>query len=106
MATANLIHLSKTIDDNGLITINWSADGVESGGVTYNITLLVLPNETTPATPLKGIKFLAQIDGGNEEPLEFQSADLGCMLALRAEDGETIAVWRGGPTRLNLYTPA
>jgi hypothetical protein len=141
MAVPNTIHLAKTIDDDGLITINWSADGVESGGITYNITLLVSHNENTPATPLKGVKFIAQLNEDNsEEPLGFQGPEYGCMLAMRTEDGETIAVehmangvaaahqifvpvaegnvsmlltanhsiavWRGGPTRLNLYTVA
>ena len=134
MATPNFIHLAKTIDPDGIITIDFVADGIQVGNTTLNAAVQVERNGDDPSIPLRGIRL--QSDG---EPLEFSTSDQAWMFTVRTADGDaievvhmdggtdaaeqifvpvaednvsmmltanhSIGVWRGGPTRLNLYTP-
>ena len=132
MATPNFRHLDKTIDADGIITIDLSTDGLQTGNEVYNAAVQVARNGVDPTIPLRGIRLLT--DG---DPLEFNSTDQAWMFTARSADGDaievvhmdggtaaaeqifvpvveanmlltanhSIALWRGGPTRLNLYTP-
>ena len=132
MATPNFLHIDKTIDADGIITVDFVNDGIESGGVVLNAAILVSRNGGDPTIPLRGIRLLT--DGS---PLEFSTAYQAWMFTVRTADGDaievvhmdggtdtaeqifvpvvegnmwltgnhTINVWRGGPTRSNLYTP-
>lgn len=133
MATPNFVHIEKTIDDDGIIVVDFINDGIESGGEVYNAAIQVGLNGSDPTTPLNGIRL--ESDG---EPLEFFSSSQAWMFTLRAADGQgfrvthldgdtdpveqiripyinddavvaenhVFGIWRnGGPTRLNLYIP-
>ena len=132
MTTPNFLHISKTIDADGLITVDFANDGIEVGNVVLNAAILVSRNVGDPTIPLRGIRLET---GGS--PLEFSTAYQSWMYTLRTADGDAIVVehmdgstdaveqiwipvtegnmlltanhtinlWRGGPTRSNLYTP-
>lgn len=133
MATPNFIHIEKTIDSDGIITVDFANDGIEVGNVVLNAAILVSRNGGDPTIPLRGIRLLT---GGS--PLEFSTAYQSWMYTLRTNDGDAIEVvhmdggtdavdqiwisitedsmwltanhsfnlWRlGGPSRSNLYTP-
>ena len=133
MATPTFIHLDKTIDADGIITIDFETDGIQVGNDNLHAAVQVARNVGDPAIPLRGIRLLA----GPGDPLEFNNGDQAWMFTIRTDDGDTIevvhmhvgtdaaeqifvpvveddmlltanhsiALWRGGPTRLNLYTP-
>jgi hypothetical protein len=132
MATPNFLHIDKILDADGIITVDFANDGIESGGVVLNAAIQVARNVGDPTIPLRGIRLET---GG--DPLEFSNSDQAWMFTIRADDGDAIEVvhmdggtdaaeqiwvpviegnmlltanhaidlWRGGPTRMNLYTP-
>jgi hypothetical protein len=133
MATPNFIHIDKTIDADGIITVDFANDGIEVGDKVLNAAILVSRNGGDPTIPLRGIRLLT--DGS---PLEFSTAYQSWMFTVRTADGDaievvhmdggtdaaeqifvavvegnmwltanhTINLWcLGGPTRSNLYTP-
>jgi hypothetical protein len=133
MATPNFLHIAKTIDADGIITINFTTDGIQSGNDVYHAAVQVARNGSDPTIPLRGIRLLADVG----DPLQFSNSDQAWMFTVRTDDGDAIEVvhmdvgtdaseqifvpvtegnmlmtanhttdlWRGGPIRMNLYTP-
>jgi len=132
MTTPNFLHIAKTIDADGIITIDFTGDGLQTGSEVLHAAIQVSRNGGDPTIPLRGIRLLT---GG--APLEFSNGDQAWMFTMRSADSDaievvhmdggtdaveqifvpvveanmwltanhTINLWRGGPTRSNLYTP-
>ena len=76
MATPNFLHLDKTIDSDGIITINFTADGIQSGNEVFHAAIQVARNGSDPTIPLRGIRLLADVG----DPLQFNSSSQACPI--------------------------
>jgi len=133
MATPNFLHLDKEIDADGIITVDLSTDGLQLGNDIYNAAIQVARNGVDPTIPLRGIRLLAgpteplqfnnadqawmftarsadgdaievvHMDGGNAVAEQIFVPGVEANMLLTAN--HAIDLWRGGPTRMNLYTP-
>jgi hypothetical protein len=131
MATPNVVVVEKTVDDtDGTIEIDFVTDLIEVGSDAYNANIIITPSLVSP---LKGIRLLSNGEPlGFSEAYQswlflIRAAD-GTAVLVSHMDGGTPAeeqifipvledtaiiagnhvfgLWRGGPTRLNLYIPA
>ena len=133
MATPNFIHLEKTIDADGVIEVDFATDGIQVGNDNFHAAIQIARNVGDPAIPLRGIRLLSgpndpiQFNNSDQAWMFTIRADDGDTIEvvhmhvgtdaveqifvpvaeanMLLTANHSIALWRGGPTRLNLYTP-
>lgn len=132
MATPNFLNLAKTLDADGIFEVDFTEDNIEVGNTVLHASILLSRYGEDPTVPLNGIRLLAGGDplefSNSDQAWMFaiRTADGDGIVVVHMADGvdaaeqihvpitegpmvltanHSFGLWRGGPTRLNLYTP-